>query len=546
MTVRSQNTGGVKRKRHVRDDGVRVPVIQQTYLFDEIVAGTGNRGNEFLSSPTYLAKQGAIGSAYSSCNAKLSSSTPDRSAFAASRREYSAPLAPSATRMEYRALALCNQGRKRGSSTYSSLSNVDAQDSSATLCDGQSKPTLNPMSRRVPSTTRPSLTPSCSSPSTSLLPAHLRPSAVADQDSLSAERYASSLRLLATWESIALKYADVDPEDDAEIDIATGRIVRGKEKIAEMPDRVIGGMSEDEEAEELGRRGKKSVAKSVNLKPQCFPVRDPAEQAIHSVQSPPFDAEESDPSDMDELDTWNDSELEIQVEALPPSYTSKSRNQRPWTADDDIDLKEFLKAEERRRAMFGEEETTEEVEEEQISNHQVSKVMDKEEAMSRKTIHASVPYFPSPVSSHPPRSTYRSKDAVLNSSKAGFFAPATSCHQSVLPAAVGSDDDNSSAEDELAGMFETPGPLENKRLPCGYAAASPSLSSVLPNFRSTEALRHSSPSSASSYLNRQSTEGFSSSGEGEVLQMDRTSPDACRRAVLRDEDICERELFDSK
>jgi hypothetical protein len=338
-----------------------------------------------------------------------------------------------------------------------------------------------------------------------------------------------------------LKYADVDPEDDAEIDISTGRIVRGKEKIAEMPDRVIGGMSEDEEAEELGKRRKS--AKNAKLEISAFQVPHPAEQVMHPVESLSIDADESDPSDMDELDAWNDSELEIQVEALPPSYTSKARNQRPWTADDDVDLQEFLKAEERRRAMFGAEEAAEDIAEEEESRAQVSRTMDKEEAMSRRTVHASVPYFPPAPSDFPSRSTHRSKEAALDPSNTGFFARPSSRRDPTPRVNVESIADDSDNEDELAAMLATPERLEEKELSCQYVAPSPSPSLRVPDIQGTLDFRHSSPSSASSYLNRQSTEGLSSSGEGEIYRTYPPHERDFRSLALNDEDICERELL---
>lgn len=546
MTVTEPNHLGVKRKRHIRDDGFRVPAIQQTYFFDETVALPGASRNEFVSLSTYPARKTLDGPTYSYnvLADRQPRSTPDRYTFASTGREHFTPSAPSGARLEYRAMSSSHRGRNRESSTYSSRSSLGGKEGSVRSWDEQSKSTTIPLSRRFPSTSRSSLTPSRSDPKSSLLPAHLRPSAISDQDSLSAERYASSLRLLATWESIALKYADVDPEDDAEIDISTGRIVRGKEKIAEMPDRVIGGMSEDEEAEELGKRRKS--AKNSNLKTSAFQVPHPAEQVTHPVESLSIDAEESDPSDMDELDAWNVSELEIQVEALPPSYTSSSRNQRPWTADDDVDLQEFLRAEERRRAMFGDEEATEDMAEEEESRSQVSRAMDKEEAMSRRTVHASVPYFQPAPSDYPSRSTHRGKEAALETSSTGFFARPSSRREPLPPVNVESVAHDSDAEDELAAMFATPERLEEKELSCRYVAPSPSPSLRVPDIGGTLTFRHSSPSSASSYLNRQSTEGLSSSGEGEIHRIYRPQEPDFRRLAFNDEDICERELLDGE
>lgn len=539
MTVIQSNHVGVKRKRHACDDGFRVPVIQESYFFDGTASLTAGRGN---TSATYAGMQTSQGPTYT-CPVlaeKKSRSTPDTHVRTRNERDHPSPSGPSAARMEYRAMASESHARIRGSSAQSSRSSLGGKDSKR-IWDEQTKPTTIPLSRRFPSTSRSSITPSRSSPSASLLPAHLRPSAISDQDSLSAERYASSLRLLATWESIALKYADVDPEDDAEIDISTGRIVRGKEKIAELPDRVIGGMSEDEEAEELGKR--RRLVKTANSKAQAIPAIDPAEQEIHPVESLSIDAEDSDPSDMDELDAWNDSELEIQVEALPPSYTSKARHQRPWTADDDVDLQDFLRAEERRRAMFGDEGSPEDLSDEEEIQSQVSRAMDKEEAMSRRTVHASVPYYPPAPSDYPPRSARRSKEAVVDLGSIGFFARPSrpSSRRDPTPRTNESSVvDDSDAEDELSGMFATPDRLEEKELSCQKVGPSPSPSLRTHEIQGIQAFGRSSPSSASSYLNRQSTDGFSSSGEGEIFLTHGTWDG--ERHVSKDEDICEREL----
>lgn len=366
-----------------------------------------------------------------------------------------------------------------------------------------------------------------------------------EEDSLSAERYASSLRLLATWESIALKYADIDPEDDAEIDIATGRIVRGKDRIAEMPDRVIGGMSDEEEAEEFRRKGKSSIKLSDSTAQAIAPV-DFVEHIVPPVLPLTLDPED-DFSDKDELDAWNDDDLEIQVEALPPSHTSSSRHQRPWTADDDLDLREFLKAEERRKAMFGEEEAAEEAEIEQESRSQVGRVLDKEEAMSRRTVHASVPYFATDPSAPLSRSSFRSKGGDSLSKPVAFSARTTSHPEAIAQADVDSAEEFS-AGDELAEMLETSERSQDLRIRSRHANAihpQPSSPLVL-DMLGVRNVRPSSPSSASSHLNRQSTDGLSSCGEGDTMprshrfRWSRQTPD------LDEEELCEQQLLHSK
>ncbi|KAL7411762.1 hypothetical protein BDY24DRAFT_394752 [Mrakia frigida] len=66
------------------------------------------------------------------------------------------------------------------------------------------------------------------------------------------ERYSSSRRLLDEWEQIALKYKDVKLEDDDEIDIRTGKIVKDRGRLRAMEKvRFFGDdRSEDEDEEE--------------------------------------------------------------------------------------------------------------------------------------------------------------------------------------------------------------------------------------------------------------------------------------------------------
>ncbi|GHJ88499.1 hypothetical protein NliqN6_4901 [Naganishia liquefaciens] len=448
------------------------------------------------------------------------------------------PQGVASARTESRSIPLVQNARQRASSTQSSCASVNPRDGSGRTDRLSKSSTPTPLSRHFPATARYSETIPRSKSSTSLLPAHLRPTAVREEDSLSAERYASSLRLLATWESIALKYADIDPEDDAEIDIATGRIVRGKEKIAEMPDRVIGGMSDEEEAEEFRRKGKFSV-KNVDSTSQAPSAVDMVERFIPPVLPLTVDPA-GDFSDKDELDAWNDDELEIQVEALPPSHLSESRHSRPWTAEDDLDLREFLKAEERRKAMFGEEDAVEEAEIEEESRSQPGKVLDKEEAMSRRTVHASVPYFSTDNSAPLSRSSSRSigTDSLLKA--ASSFAQSTS-RRCVLAEAQVDSEDEISAEDELAGMLETPN--RSQELDASRRAINAGSSSLILDMLNVRNARPSSPSSASSHLNRQSTEGLSSSCEGDIMPRSHRLRWSRRTPDLDEEDLCDEQLL---
>ena len=546
-------SGGTKRKRHVRDDGSRIPIVQPSYFLDrtrDLMPRTAEKDQSSYHAST---RNDEIMQPISRPSKNEQFRSVSERTFLAPKHGLFLPKGASSARAELRTIPLLKDrrislikgGRQRASSICSSRSSVGARNG-AEKSDGHSKSlTPTPLSRHFPVTSRSSATVSRSSSSASLLPTHLRPTARCEEDSLSAERYASSLRLLATWESIALKYADIDPEDDAEIDIATGRIVRGKDKIAEMPDRVIGGMSDEEEAEVFRRKGKSSV-KPLDSTAQALAPVDFVEHIVPPVL-PLTLGPEDDLSDKDELDAWNDDELEIQVEALPPSHTSRSRHQRPWTADDDLDLREFLKAEERRKAMFGEEEAVEEAEFEQESRSQVGRVLDKEEAMSRRTVHASVPYFATDPSAPLSRASSRSKGSDSLPEPMAFSARTTYRRQVIAQADVDSEEEFS-AEDELAELLETPDRPQDLGVRSRHANAihsQPSSPLVL-DMLGVRNVRPSSPSSASSHLNRQSTEGLSSCGEGETmprshrLRRSRQTPD------LNEEELCEQQLLPSQ
>lgn len=543
MTVLYLNSGGTKRKRHARDDGFRVPIVQPSYFSD---GGRDPIHKTVEANPApYYATTRVDEMLQPTCRASKNEHIRSMSerTYVSSKHESYMPKGPSSARTEFRAASLVKEGRQRASSIYSSRSSIGGREGTEKL-DGHSKSsTPTPLSRHFSVTSRSSAVVSRSSSSTSLLPPHLRPTALREEDSLSAERYASSLRLLATWESIALKYADVDPEDDAEIDIATGRIVKGKDKIAEMPDRVIGGMSDEEEAEEFRRKGKPSV-KATSSIPPALPTSDHVEHIIPPVLPLTLDTEEMDFSDKDELDAWNDDELEIQVEALPPSHTSRSRHQRPWTADDDVDLREFLKAEERRKAMFGEEEGVEEAEPEEENRSHVGRALDKEEAMSRRTVHASVPYFSSETPQLISTSSNRRKGS--DPSKNTEFSTRPASHREVT-SAIDSEDEYS-AEDELAGMLETPERLQDTRVYSRHPAAGhhQSSSPLVLDMLGVGNVRQSSPSSASSHLHRQSTEGLSSSGEGEGIPRSRRMRRPRHAPDLAEEELCEQQLLHSE
>jgi hypothetical protein len=195
--------------------------------------------------------------------------------------------------------------------------------------------------------------------------------------------------------------------------------------------------------------------------------------------------------------------------------------------------------------MFGEEETAEEAGIEDESRSQVGRALHKEEAMSRRTVHASVPYFSTETS--PPvleASSRRKMNGNLSKTTGSSPRP---IHRLAAGATVDVADE-SSAEDELAEMLETPDRLQDIQLRSRHSATShPRNSSpLILDMLEVRNIRPSSPSSASSHLNRQSTEGFSSSGEGDTItgsnkwRRIRQTPD------LDEEELCEQQLWQSE
>ncbi|KAJ9124358.1 hypothetical protein QFC22_001158 [Naganishia vaughanmartiniae] len=547
----SNRTGGEKRKRCAYDDGIRGPTDHQSYIFAEpITSRTSYRLKTASTSSKPLQKGIYPPAEKESRDERQSSSTSCRHPSSTSRRDIPVSLSVPSARQEYRSISLCNQGRQRESSTFSSRSSTVGKESlpktkrKSIAASGSSSTQYSPAPHDSSARTGPSS-------SSSLLPAHLRPSAVSDHDLLSAERYASSLRLLATWESIALKYADIDPEEDAEIDIATGRIVRGKEKVARMPDRVIGGLSgNDEEAKELRTSGNPIRAKADIS--NCQQTSESLASELESAgQSPLQDEEESDESDIDELDTWDKGEMEIQVEALPLSHTTKPRSHRPWTADDDVDLQEFMRAEERRRALFGDidEEEERQQEEEEEGTSVSARVMDKEEAMSRRTIHASSPYFP------PDDQAPRSKTKQYAVSPKGFFDgphrgdKGQSEKASFENVRLDTRSVTRDVEDDFERLFATPSqlPILDRCNPIFEESCASSASPLIPHIVEDAPAfpRQSSPSSASSYLVTQPTDEANSSNEGSINQKYNQSRDLCTSPRVNEEDICESALLNS-
>lgn len=158
---------------------------------------------------------------------------------------------------------------------------------------------------------------------------------------LEQDRRLSSQRLLDTWENIAQKYGDIDPQEDDEVDILTGEIVvnRGKLKAMERVEigEACGDLFEDLDEEE-----------------------EDSQDAPDSSQTEELEQDE----DHDVLDVWDNADVEQQIETNIPDFLKPELERldpavlpKPnarWSREDDADLKEFLKSEEEKRAKRGE------------------------------------------------------------------------------------------------------------------------------------------------------------------------------------------------
>lgn len=105
------------------------------------------------------------------------------------------------------------------------------------------------------------------------------------------------------------KYGDIDPEDDDEIDLVTGKVVKIRGRLKKLIPRDFGEVTEDEEEEE-----------------------------VEGSEVFTFDDDE------DELGAWDErSGLDDQGPGEDEEEENEMR--RPWTMEDDVDLQAFLRAE---------------------------------------------------------------------------------------------------------------------------------------------------------------------------------------------------------
>lgn len=127
------------------------------------------------------------------------------------------------------------------------------------------------------------------------------------------QRRQSALKLKLTWDQLFDKYGGIGLDEDDEVDLLTGRVVKDRGRIAKWVKRDFGEFSDDSSVS--GTEGEGEVGTDVGT-----------------------DVGTTLDSDEDELAAdWE--EEEIQEEPAP----------RPWTLDDETDLASFLRAEEERK-----------------------------------------------------------------------------------------------------------------------------------------------------------------------------------------------------
>lgn len=167
-------------------------------------------------------------------------------------------------------------------------------------------------------------------PSRSSTPARARSmstfsySAREEDEAIRRERAESVRRMMSSWIGLSDKFGHVGLYEDDEVDLRTGRIVVDRGRVARMEERKGLGEADSEDEDQS---------------------RDDQEGEDEAVES-----------DEDELGYWDHrSGLDPQVPSRPPEM--------PWSERDDEDLREFLRMEERRKELAGEEEQYEDDEE---------------------------------------------------------------------------------------------------------------------------------------------------------------------------------------
>ncbi|OWZ77473.1 hypothetical protein C365_03808 [Cryptococcus neoformans Bt85] len=132
------------------------------------------------------------------------------------------------------------------------------------------------------------------------------------KEELARRRQESRDKLKSSWDLLFEKYRDV--EDDDEIDLATGKIVKDRGKLRALQQPMwFGQKEEDDDRESMG--------------------------GGHDFES-----------DEDELGDWDEkSGLDPQL----PEWEEVEGSHQAWTEEDDADFREFMRAEQRRKSTFG-------------------------------------------------------------------------------------------------------------------------------------------------------------------------------------------------
>ncbi|KLT46462.1 hypothetical protein CC85DRAFT_298656 [Cutaneotrichosporon oleaginosum] len=153
-----------------------------------------------------------------------------------------------------------------------------------------------------------------------------------DERELRQKLLQSRARLQTSFDAIAEKYGSVPPEEDDEIDLFTGNVTKNRGHLLELEPRLFAeGSDYQDEAVEDDQDG----IRLDQLRLHSEPVRGPDQIEF--------------PEDEDELGDWGDkSGLDAQFPA--------TEIEQEWTAEDLVDLEEFMRAEALRRARCGEEE----------------------------------------------------------------------------------------------------------------------------------------------------------------------------------------------
>ncbi|KDQ20782.1 hypothetical protein BOTBODRAFT_169501 [Botryobasidium botryosum FD-172 SS1] len=188
-----------------------------------------------------------------------------------------------------------------------------------------------------------------------------RASSSVDRDSsdasLLAARYASSQRVLSVWSSLAKKYGGRSMEEDDIIDIYTGTIIKDRG--------VIRGIKEGTYA--IGRfQAAAAVAEEEERRASEHLMDEEAERARAAEGKGDINADENtgastteedeededEDEDEDEIGGWGEtSMLDTQFQETVAPLSQMQQRARELTREDEDDLREFLLAEEQRRAQ---------------------------------------------------------------------------------------------------------------------------------------------------------------------------------------------------